>query len=120
MEQISSTIKNSTPWETKDFNEDVDEKFNTSIQGILKHWEFDSSTFYSYLEDRLTETTPFFNSKILRTLYQASVNMVVTPKILLVESRTYETDKGVIITAIPVNSITEFWLAMVSTFEALY
>ena len=55
VEQLSSKLKNSTTWETKDFSEDVDGKCNASIQGILKHWELDSSNFYLHLKDRLRE-----------------------------------------------------------------
>ena len=46
--------------------------------------------------------------------------MSETSPTLLPESRTYVTDKGVIITAVPVNSITECWLATVNTLGALY
>ena len=120
MEKLSSKLKNSTPWETKEFSEDVDENFNASIQGILKYWELDSSNFYLHLEDRLRETVKSFNDKILKPLYQVSVKMAVTPLTLLPESRTYATYKGVIINTVSVNPITEFWLADFITFGVLH
>ena len=120
MEQLSSKLKNSTTWETKDFSEDVDGKCNASIQGILKHSKLDSLNFYLHLKDRLREISKSFNGKIIEPLYQVSVKMAATPSTFHPESWTYATNKGVIITAVPVNSITEFWLATVSTFGALY
>ena len=104
----------------KDFREDVDGKFNASIKVVLKHWELNSSNFYLHLKDRLRETAQSFNGKIIKPLYQVSVKMAATLPTLLPENRTYATDKEVTITASPVNSITEFWLATVSTFGALH
>ena len=68
----------------------------------------------------MREISQSFNGKIPKPLHQVYVKMIATPPTLLPESRTYVIDKGVIITAVPVNSITEFWLATVSTFGALY
>lgn len=46
--------------------------------------------------------------------------MSETSPTLLPESRTYVIDKGVIINAVPVNPITEFWLTTINTLGALY
>ena len=105
VEQLSSKLKNSTTWETKDFSEDFDGNFNTSIQGILKHWKLDSSKFYLHLEDRLIETANSSNGKIIKPLYQVSVKMLAMSPTLLPESRTYATDKVVNITTVQVNLI---------------
>ena len=110
VEKLSSKLKNSTPQETKDFSEDVDVKLTTSIQESLKHWKLDSSPLYLHSEGRLRETAMSFNGKILKLLCHISVKIAATPPTLLHESRTYATNKGVTITAVPVNSITIFWL----------
>ena len=109
-----------TPQKTQDFSKDVDGNFHTSIQGILKHWELDSSKFYLHLEDRLREIAKSFNSKIFKPLYQILVHMVAAPSTLFPESRTYVRYKVFTITAVPVNSITKFWILTISTFGALY
>ena len=95
VEQLSSKLKNSTPWKTKDFSDDVNGKFNASIQGIMKYWKLNSSNFYLYWEGILREIAQSFNGKIPKLLHQVYVKMIATPPTLLPESKTYAIDEGV-------------------------
>lgn len=86
----------------------------------MTHRDSDSAHFYVNLEALLWKTKDSCNSRMSKSICQATVNIVTTSSSILLEYRTYTSDQGELITVAPITQMTEFWVTPVSTFEAMY
>ena len=78
-----------------------------------------SLDFYLRLEDKLRQLKDLYNIKKLKLNYHATAQMERTTPNYLILYEKYEI-KGEIKVVLPLSMVTEFWIAAVNTFGALY
>ena len=75
--------------------------------------------FHLLLEDKLRQSKTSYQSKKLKLHYQKATRMATTAPRELPGYRNY-TEEGGTHEGLPMSIVTEFWLATVNTFGALY
>ena len=118
--KLAQKHQNPLPWDKTDIRSDTTGKPLPMLQDVMKLWNLDSSNFHLQLEDGLREHINSHSNRTLKHIYNATVKLAATPPTMLPDSVLETLDNQLQVRTIPVTPLTEFWLASVSTFGALY
>lgn len=94
-------------------------KVGKAVQDALTTWDFEGKIFYRQMEGKLRLHKDSHISRGLKQKYQSVIKMARTAPHMM-EGFTTHTAEGITRGALPLTTTTEFWVATVSIFGALY
>lgn len=88
------------------------------LQEAMSLWKIESSKFHLQLEDR--EHINFHNIRTIKQFYQATVKLTETSPTMLLNSIQFTLYNQLQVRTMSATPLSEFCLATLSTFGALY
>ena len=117
---FSQKVQNQTPWREEELMDMSEEgKVGKAVYGTLTTWNFEGKKNYRQMEEKLRLHKESHISRGLKQTYQSAVKMARTDPHMM-EGFIALTAEGTTRGALHLTTTTEFWVAAVSKFGALY
>ena len=118
--KLSRKQQNPSPWDMMDIRSVTMGKPLHILQDVMKLRNLDSSNFHLQLEDGLREHINSYNNRTLKQIHQATVKLASMLPTMMLDSVLVTLDTQLQVRTMPATPLSDFFLAIVSTFGALY